>query len=183
MNWVMRGRCWKFGDNVGIDGDMMPLEFAIKRELNPDVLAPYLMTGLDPDFPRKVRAGDIIVGGKRFAQGNPHIQGLIGIRAHKLGLVVESMQRGSFRNAINAGVPFLTHCTGVTTQAETGDELEVDFETGSFTNVTRGLTLQFTPLDAQLRSIIALGGWRAHLERRVAQMNGMEGTPGAPAQP
>ena len=31
MNLIYRGRCWKFGDNVGIDGDMMPLEFAIKR--------------------------------------------------------------------------------------------------------------------------------------------------------
>ena len=72
--------------------------------LDPKVLAPHLMTGLDPEFPKKVQPGDIIVAGRRFAQGNPHIQGLIGIRAHQLGLVVESMQRGSFRNAINAGV-------------------------------------------------------------------------------
>lgn len=170
MNWVMRGRCWKFGDNVGIDGDMMPLEFAIKRELNPEVLAPYLMTGIDPDFPKKVRPGDIIVGGRRFAQGNPHIQGLIGIRAHNLGLVVESMQRGSFRNAINAGLPFLANCAGVTRHVETGDELEVNFETGEFRNLTRGETLRFQPLDAKLRGIISLGGWRAHLEQRVATM-------------
>ena len=170
MNWVMRGRCWKFGDNVGIDGDMMPLEFALKRELNPEVLAPHLMTGIDPEFPKKVRAGDIIVGGRRFAQGNPHIQGLIGIRAHQLGLVVESMQRGSFRNAINAGLPFLTNCAGVSAHVATGDELEVNFETGDFHNLTRGITLHFEPLDAQLRTIIALGGWRAHLERRVAAM-------------
>jgi 3-isopropylmalate/(R)-2-methylmalate dehydratase small subunit len=171
VNWLMRGRCWKFGDNVGIDGDMMPLEFAIKRELDPEVLKPYLMTGLDPDFPKKVKPGDIIVGGRRFAQGNPHIQGLIGVRAHGLGLVVESMQRGSFRNAINAGVPFLTNCAGVTKAVETGDELEVNFETGGFRNLTRGTALQFEPLDPQLRSIIALGGWRPHLERRVAAMS------------
>ena len=170
MNWLMRGRCWKFGDNVGIDGDMMPLEFAIKRELDPEVLKPHLMSGLDPDFPKKVRPGDIIVGGRRFAQGNPHIQGLLGVSAHGLGLVVESMQRGSLRNAINAGVPFLTNCAGVTRHVETGDELEVNFETASFHNVTRGARLQFEPLDAQLRSIIALGGWRPHLERRVAAM-------------
>ena len=53
MNLTMRGRCWKFGDNVGIDGDMMPLEFALKRETNPAVLGPYLMTGIDPDFPKR----------------------------------------------------------------------------------------------------------------------------------
>jgi len=168
MNWTYRGRCWKFGDNVGIDGDMMPLEFALKRELDPQVLAPFLMTGLDPEFPKKVRPGDIIVAGRRFAQGNPHIQGLLGIRGHQLGLVVESMQRGSFRNAINAGVPFLTNCAGVTGMVETGDVIEVDFERGTFVNHASGRRAQFAPLDPQLLEIIALGGWRAHFERRVA---------------
>ena len=169
-NWTMNGRCWKFGDNVGIDGDMMPLEFALKRETSPAVLGPYLMTGLDPDFPKKVRPGDIIVGGKRFAQGNPHIQGLIGISAHGLGLVVESIQRGSYRNAINAGVPFLPACAGVGTQVETGEQIEVNFATGLFINHSRGTRIQYQPLaDSQLE-IIASGGWRAQLEARVARM-------------
>ena len=39
MQWIFRGRCWKFGDDVGIDGDMMPLRFALTRELDPQVLA------------------------------------------------------------------------------------------------------------------------------------------------
>jgi 3-isopropylmalate/(R)-2-methylmalate dehydratase small subunit len=171
-NWIMRGRCWKFGDNVGIDGDMMPLEFAIKRETDPAILGPYLMTGLDPDFPKKVRAGDIIVGGKRFAQGNPHIQGLIGISAHQLGLVVESIPRGSYRNAINAGVPFLPACAGVTSQVDSGDEIEVNFETGLFINHSRDVKLQYEPLDSSQLAIIAAGGWRAQLEARVARMVG-----------
>jgi 3-isopropylmalate/(R)-2-methylmalate dehydratase small subunit len=171
-NWTMRGRCWKFGDNVGIDGDMMPLEFALKRETNPAVLGPYLMTGLDPDFPTKVKTGDIIVGGRRFAQGNPHIQGLIGIRAHGLGLVVESIQRGSYRNAINAGVPFLPNCLGVGTQVETGDEIEVNFATGVFINHSRSIQLQYQPLAASQLEIIAVGGWRPQLEARVAGMRG-----------
>lgn len=170
MNWLYKGRCWKFGDNVGIDGDMMPLEFALRRELDPLVLGPHLMTGIDPEFPKKVRAGDIIVAGRRFAQGNPHIQGLIGIRAHGLGLVVESIPRGSFRNAVNAGVPILPACSGVTDAVDTGDELEVDFEHGVVRNLTTGRELRFTPLDRALLAIIALGGWRAHLAQRVAAM-------------
>lgn len=170
MNWRYRGRCWKFGDNIGIDGDMMPLEFALKRELDPAVLGPHLMSGIDPDFARKVRPGDVIVAGKRFAQGNPHIQGFIGIRAHGLGLVAESIPRGSFRNAVNAGIPFLTQCAGVTELVETGDEIEIDFESGVFTNCTRSITRTYQPLESQLLDIIALGGWRAHLERRVASM-------------
>ena len=170
MNWVYRGRCWKFGDNIGIDGDMMPLEFALKRELDPKVLGPYLMSGIDPEFAGKVRPGDLIVAGKRFAQGNPHIQGFLGIRAHGLGLIAESIPRGSFRNAVNAGVPFLTNCAGVTEMVETGDDIEADFKSGLFVNHTRGLSREFPPLEAQLLDIIAIGGWRLHLERRVAML-------------
>ncbi|MFM8555150.1 MAG: 3-isopropylmalate dehydratase [Betaproteobacteria bacterium] len=170
MNWVYRGRCWKFGDNIGIDGDMMPLEFALKRELDPKVLGPYLMSGIDPEFAGKVRPGDLIVAGKRFAQGNPHIQGFLGIRAHGLGLIAESIPRGSFRNAVNAGVPFLTNCAGVSEMVETGDDIEADFKSGLFVNHTRGLSREFPPLEAQLLDIIAIGGWRLHLERRVAMM-------------
>lgn len=170
MRWLYRGRCWKFGDNVGIDGDMMPLEFALKRELDPKVLKPHFMCGLDPEFPKKVQPGDLIVAGRRFGQGNPHIQGFIGLRAHGLGLVAESIPRGSFRNAINAGVPFLTQCAGVTQRVESGDDIEVDFQTGRFVNHTRGATLEFAPLDRQLLEIIALGGWKPAVQARIARM-------------
>ena len=170
MEWVYRGKCWKFGDNLGIDGDVMPLRFALERELDPAVLKPHLMAGVDPDFPNKVSPGDIIVAGQRFGQGNPHIQGFLGIVGHGLGLVAESIPRGSFRNAINAGLPFLTGCEGVAADVETGDDLEVDFKTGEFTNLTRDLTRQFEPLDSQLQAIIEAGGWRANLEIRLAKL-------------
>ena len=170
MNWVYKGICWKFGDNLGIDGDVMPLRFALERELDPEVLRPHLMAGVDPEFPNKVSPGDIIVAGHRFGQGNPHIQGFLGIVGHGLGLVAESIPRGSFRNAINAGLPFLTGCEGVTADVETGDELEVNFKTGEFKNLSRDLTHQFQPLDAQLQAIIEAGGWRANLEKRIARL-------------
>ncbi len=168
MNWVYRGRCWKFGDNLGIDGDIMPLRFALARELDPEVLKPHLMEELDPRFHTKVQPGDIIVGGRRFGQGNPHLQGFLGIKAHGLGLVVESTPRGSFRNAINAGLPFMSGCTGVTGTCETGDDLEVDFAEGTLRNLTRGSEHHYTPLDPALRDIIAIGGWKENFRRRLA---------------
>ena len=118
MNWVYRGRCWKFGDNLGIDGDIMPLHFALIRETSPEVLREHVMEGVDPEFANKVSPGDIIVAGKRFGQGNPHIYGLIGIHALGLGLVVESIPRGTFRNAINTGLPFLPRCPRVRTHLD-----------------------------------------------------------------
>ena len=179
MKWVYRGKCWKFGDNLGIDGDVMPLRFAIAaRTGSGSVLRDWLMTGVDPDFPAKVSPGDIIVAGKRFGQGNPHIQGFLGIVGHRLGLVVETIPRGSFRNAINAGLPFLSGCEGVTGEVETGDDLEVDFRTGEFRNLTRDVTRRFRPLDARLRAIVEAGGWRPNLERRLARMRARQTVPG-----
>ncbi len=171
MNWTYQGRCWKFGDNLGIDGDIMPFRFALAREMDPDVLKHHVMSAVDPDFPKKVSAGDILVAGKRFGQGNPHIQGFLGIRGLGLGLVVESIPRGSFRNAINAGVPFLTGCHGITRDVETGDRLEVDFSTGVLINHSRSLRRSFPPLDAQLLEIVSAGGWRASLENRLSRQD------------
>ena len=135
MDFVYRGRCWKFGDNLAVDADLTKKEFASARETRREVLRDYVMCGVDPEFSKKAKPHDISVAGRRFAQGNPHIQGLLGLQSLDLGLVVESIPRGSFRNAINAGVPFLTKCIGVTKECETGDELRVDFRTGVFENL------------------------------------------------
>lgn len=170
MNWLYSGRCWKFGDNVAVDGELMKLEFAILREMRPEVLRDHVMAGVDPGFARLVSPGDIMVAGKRFAQGNPHIQGFIGMAGLGVGLVVESIPRGSFRNAVNAGVPFLPHCDGVTGLCETGDLLEVDFQSGRFRNVTTEIESHFKPLDEQLLRIVAAGGWKAHVTARLASL-------------
>jgi len=170
MKWIYQGKCWKFGDNLGIDGDVMPLRFALERELDPMVLRDHLMAGVDPEFPQKVSPGDIIVAGKRFGQGNPHIQGFLGIMGHGLGLVAETIPRGSFRNAINAGLPFLSGCEKITNDVETGDTLEVNFQTGDFRNLSRDIKRQFKPLDIQLMAIIEAGGWHANLEKRLAKL-------------
>ena len=114
--------------------------------------------------------GVIIVAGKRFGQGNPHIQGFLGIVGHGLGLVAESIPRGSFRNAINAGLPFLNGCDGVGNDVDTGDDLEVNFLTGEFNNLSRNITRQYTPLDAKLREIIQAGGWAPSLEKRLSNV-------------
>jgi 3-isopropylmalate/(R)-2-methylmalate dehydratase small subunit len=170
MDMIYHGRCWKFGDNLAVDADLTKKEFATQRETRLDVLKEFCMCGIDPDFHKKVSPGDIIVAGKRFAQGNPHIQGLLGIRALNLGLVVESIPRGSFRNAINAGLPFMTLCTEVTHECDTGDELRVNFRTGIFENLTRKTQKQYQPLSDSVLDVIAMGGWQPMVQERIAKM-------------
>lgn len=170
MDFVYEGRCWKFGDNLAVDADLTKKEFASARETRLEVLRDYVMCGIDPEFPKKAHPHDIVVAGRRFAQGNPHIQGLLGLKALDLGFVVESIPRGSFRNAINAGVPFLTKCIGVTKECETGDELRVDFRTGVFENLTRKTRIQYQPLPPELLETIAIGGWKPMVALRIQQL-------------
>lgn len=167
---VFKGHCWVFGSNVGVDGDLMPLKFAISRETRLEVLREHAMTGLDPELPKRIKAGDVVVGGRRFAQGNPHIQGLLGLKALGVGLVVESIQRGSLRNAVNAGVPILPSCPDVASETATGDLVEVDFTTGVFRNITRGTERKYAPLPAQLLDVVRIGGWEANFRRRLGEI-------------
>lgn len=164
---VKRGRAWVFGDNVAIDGDLMALEWALKRETDPDVLRHHVFAGLAPHFAAEVRPGDIVVGGRRFAQGNPHIQGLIGLVGCGVGLVVESIPTGSFRNALCAGLPMLPRCPGVRGLVQDGDRLTVDFVTGLLHNETQGTEHRFDPLPDHLMAYVRLGGWGPMFDRRL----------------
>ncbi|WP_193371589.1 3-isopropylmalate dehydratase [Pelagibius marinus] len=169
FRWTYEGRAWIFGDEVGVDGDLMPLEFALKRETRLDVLARHTFEQLDPDFHKKVAPGDIVVAGRRFAQGNPHIQGLLGLKGLELGLICESISSGSFRNAVNAGLAFLPNCPAVRKHVGQGDRLRVNFETGEVSNLSTGWTSHYSPLPEALRTIVAGGGWRLLFRRGWAE--------------
>jgi len=166
--FVSRGRCWRFGDNVCNDGDMVPFHFVIAREQRPEILKDYAMTGLDPDFPKKARPGDIVVAGRRFAHGNAHIQAFIALKGLGLSVAVESIPRGSLRNAVNAGVLILPACNGITSEVETGDELEIDFATGRTTNFNRKWERTYPTLPTALLDIIRRGGWEQNFRARLA---------------
>ena len=170
MDIIYEGACWKFGDNLSVDADLTKKEFGTQRETRLEVLREFVMCGIDPEFSKKVSRHDIIVAGKRFAQGNPHIQGLLGIAGLELGLVVESIPRGSLRNAVNAGLSFLSQCESVTSECETGDRLRVNFSTGLFENLTRGTSKQYEPLDKMLLEIVLAGGWEPTFAKRAEAM-------------
>lgn len=168
---VLRGRAWVYPDNVAIDGDLMALEWALKRETRPDVLKDHVFAGLDPDFPRRARPGDIVVGGRRFAQGNAHIQGMIGLKGCGVGLVAESIPIGSFRNALAAGLPVLPRCPGVRAMFDNAEEIEVDFVAARVRNLTRGTEAVFPALAPHLIEMLRAGGWGPMFRRRLAALD------------
>ena len=163
-----RGRAWTFGHDLALDDDVMALRFTLLRETNGDVLKGHLFERLDPEFAPAAQPGDLIVAGRRFGHGNPHIPAFIAMRALAVGLLTESMPRGTLRNAIYMGVPTLPACPRLLEHVGPGDTVAVDFETGVVVNATRDTTRRFPPLNPVLIDMVRRGGVRDHFKAQVA---------------
>jgi 3-isopropylmalate dehydratase small subunit len=95
------------------------------------------------DFAKKARHGDIVITQKNFGAGSSRQQavdcflslGISCIIAESYGAIYE-------RNAINAALPILTYKPETLAQAELqhGDNIKVDFVTGTITNLRNNKT-------------------------------------------
>src|SRR5213082_1962709 len=86
---VIRGRVWKFGDDVDTD-QIIPAKYAI-YSLDEKKLGEHAMEGV-PDrgegWAGQVQAGDILVGGSNFGCGSSREIAPVAIRAAGIGAVV-----------------------------------------------------------------------------------------------
>lgn len=123
-----------------------------------DELAKHAMEGIDPNFSKKVRKGDIIVAGKNFGCGSSREQAPLVLKHVGISLIIaESFARIFYRNAFNIGLPLLI-CKGITKATDEGDELEVDVSTGRIRNLTKGIELHANPIPDFLMEIVNSGG-------------------------
>jgi 3-isopropylmalate/(R)-2-methylmalate dehydratase small subunit len=151
----MKGKCWKFGDDVNTDEIIPAIYLNVTDEQE---LAAHCMEGIDPGFRGKAQPGDIIAAGRNFGCGSSREHAPIAIKAFGVPCVVaESFARIFFRNAINIGLP-IAECPDAARQAQEGDELEVDFAKGEVTNHTRAVTSAFEPFPPQIQAIVDAGG-------------------------
>jgi 3-isopropylmalate/(R)-2-methylmalate dehydratase small subunit len=157
----LKGKAWKFGDNISTDHIAPGRLFHLRSNL-PE-LAKHVLEDADPEVPKLVQAGDFVVGGNNFGLGSsrehaPTIIKLAGVSA----VLAKSFARIFFRNAINVGLPVLI-CD--TDQIDQHDELEVDLGAGTIKNLTKGVELTFAPLPEVMLTILEDGGLAAHVQK------------------
>jgi 3-isopropylmalate/(R)-2-methylmalate dehydratase small subunit len=157
FSWVFKGRCTKLGHDVPHMGGVVPMKIVSEQRYEPKDIIPHLFEETDPGFHERCRPGDLIVTGRNFGMG-PKMQGYIAMQALGLGLVCESMPFLAYREAIGVGLPVLMGCSGVLAACDSGDELEVDFSSGRFTNLSKKTENNYPPVPSALREIVALGG-------------------------
>jgi 3-isopropylmalate/(R)-2-methylmalate dehydratase small subunit len=127
------------------------------------------MTPVDPDFPKKVKKGDIMVVGTNMGCGHGHQHANIGIKQCGISVVIaESFDRNFFKNSINLGLPII-ELEGINKNVKAGDELSVDLRAGEIKNLTTKKTLKFTPLPDFLLEILECGGLEPYADRLIAE--------------
>src|SRR4030066_1186046 len=98
-----RGKIWKFGDNIDTDA-IIPARYL--NIWDPKGLAAHCMEDADPDFMKKMKPGDIIVGGENFGCGSSREHAPIAIKAAGISCVVaKSFARIFYCHSFNMGLP------------------------------------------------------------------------------
>ena len=148
------GRCWKFGDNI-------PTDQIVKADrvlLSIDEMAKHVLENLNPDFPKNVKKGDILVAGKHFGQSSGRAVAPKAIKATGVSaVIVEYASRLFYRNSFEIGLPLL-ECEGITQGASDGDIISVNMESGLIVNKTTGKEFHARPIDPFLMEMLDAGG-------------------------
>jgi 3-isopropylmalate/(R)-2-methylmalate dehydratase small subunit len=116
------------------------------------------MEDIDKEFISKVKKGDIIVANKNFGCGSSREHAPIAIKAAGVSCVIaETFARIFYRNAINIGLPII-ECPDAARAIEAGDEVEVDFDLGLITDITKGQSFKGQAFPPFMQKIIAAEG-------------------------
>ena len=156
-----QGTVHKYGDHIDTDVIIPARYLATQDEKE---LASHCMEDIDTSFIKRVSDGDIMVGGWNFGCGSSREHAPIAIRAAGISCVIaKTFARIFYRNAINIGLAIL-ECEAASDGISEGDEVNIDFETGVITNVTKGETYQAEPFPSFIRDMINKGGLMASIK-------------------
>ncbi|MEE3956079.1 3-isopropylmalate dehydratase [Peribacillus frigoritolerans] len=162
MSVIIRGRVWKYGDNINTDiispGQYMSLP--VEKQ------AVHAMEAIDPDFAKKVQPGDILVAGNNFGSGSSRETAQMVLKHLQIGAIIaDSFARIFYRNSINVGLPVVEMVN--TSVIQEGDEIEIDLLAGRIINHTQGTEYKGTKLPEHLIEMVTLGGLEPYLAKKL----------------
>ncbi|MCG8402149.1 MAG: 3-isopropylmalate dehydratase small subunit [Firmicutes bacterium] len=161
---TIQGKAWKFGADVDTDA-IIPARYL--NTSDPAELAKHCMEDADPEFPNKVKPGDIIVADKNFGCGSSREHAPIAIKAAGVGCVIaKTYARIFYRNAFNIGL-LIFESPEAADGIREGDEVAVDPGRGVIKNLTRNQEYRATPVPEFMQQIIAAGGLINYVSRRL----------------
>ncbi|MDD3013075.1 MAG: 3-isopropylmalate dehydratase small subunit [Candidatus Gastranaerophilales bacterium] len=161
----IRGKIWKYGDNIDTDV-IIPARYLTMTD--PNDLAKHCMEDIDKNFAANVSKNDIIVAGENFGCGSSREHAPIAIKECGISAVIaKSFARIFYRNAINIGLPILENIDAAN-DAECGDIIEIDLSKGEIKNITKNKSYQTTPFPESIQKIIKSGGLIEYTKARIS---------------
>jgi len=161
----MRGRVWKFGDNI--DTDLI----IAARYLNtsePSELAKHVMEDADPEFVNKMQEGDIIVAGENFGCGSSREHAPIALKASGISAVIApTFARIFYRNAFNMGLPIFE--LKEANEINEGDIVRIDMDSGEVINETTNKRYKFNPIPEFMQELVDAGGLIEYAKKELAK--------------
>lgn len=155
---IIKGRVWKFGDDINTDLIMPHTALLV----SPEEQAKLVFSDNRPGWAEQVQPNDIIIAGSNFGTGSSR-PGSVLLRRLKLGgMVAESMNGLFFRNCIAYGFPAM-QCAGILSAFEEGDIAVINFDTGAIENERTGQILQGIKISKSMIDTLYAGGIQEQL--------------------
>ena len=148
-----KGKVFKYGDNVNTDV-IIPARYL--NDASAQNLKAHAMEDIDPEFSKRVRPGDFVVGGFNFGSGSSREHAPLALKASGVRAVIaKSFARIFFRNAVNTGL-YIIESTEMADEIDENDVLTI--ENGVLTDLTKGKSYPLPPMDDYVAKILAKGG-------------------------
>ncbi len=165
---IMKGRVHKFGENINTD-EIIPAQCL--NTTDPVELGKHCMEGIDGDFIKKVKQGDIIVAGTNFGCGSSREHAPISIKGAGVSCVIgESFARIFYRNCINIGLPIL-ESKEAARAVKAGDELIIDADSGKIEDTTQNKVFYAQKFPPFMQEMIECGGLMTYIQKKPETSN------------
>ena len=148
-------KVWRYGDHVDTDV-IIPARYLNIADFKE--LSEHAMEDIDTSFAANVQAGDIMVAGRNFGCGSSREHAPIVLQQKGIKCIIaDSFARIFYRNAIDIGLAIL-ECEAACDKIESGDSIEINFDSGVITDLTTGKVYQAQPFPPFIQNIIKNGG-------------------------
>jgi len=149
-----KGTIFKFHNDLDTD-QIIASQYLLLPNL--DEMKSHTFESLDPDFAKKVKPGDFVVGGENFGCGSsreqaPGVLKALGVQA----VIAKSFARIFYR------LPVIV-CKELPDEVKTGDTMELRMSDG--TAEANGKTYSCTKLPEYMQNILNQGGLIASLNK------------------
>ncbi len=151
-------------DNLNTDG-IYAGSYTYRDDMTPEMMAGVVFDNYDPELPKLLRGGDVIVGGANFGTGSSREQAVTALKSKGIPLVIaSSFSQTYLRNAFNNGFLCIEQAELVDDIRRfasgkywiPGEEIDVDFTRSVVT--WRCDEYRFPSLGAVPQSLVIAGG-------------------------